>query len=141
MKNRFSGLYVMALVGLIVLPTAASLGWFMVTKDPNLRPLGVTEESLRAYDRGGGEGVRIVADIEWVEGGAGGLTQRQVERAIRQAFAVKGIEVFVFFHDGVTEARVTYRVRSSTIGPFPVRRAAQGINAAVDAYRMHAPIS
>ncbi|WP_298498802.1 hypothetical protein [uncultured Maritimibacter sp.] len=141
MKNRFSILYILGLLALIVLPTVASLGWFAVTKNPNLRPLGVTEENLRAFDKGGAEGVRIVAQVDWAQAQADGVSRAEVERLLRRAFAAKGLDVTVSFSEGAERMGVTYRVGYSRIGPYALQEAALGVNAAVDAYHMHAPVS
>ena len=140
MKNRFNILYILGLLALIVTPTLASLGWFAVTKNPNFRPLGVTQENLRAFDKGGAGGVRIVAQVDWTDNRPG-LTRAELEQSLRRAFAAKGVDVFVFFSEGVGKVRVTYHVGHSSIGPYPVQRAAHGVNAAVDAYHMHVPVS
>lgn len=142
MARRRNIIYFLGIIALLVMPTAMSLGYYYVTKDPNLRPLGVTAEALTSYARGRMDGqVHIVAQIEWVPGDAGGYSQRSFEKAITNAFKAKGVEVFVFFHPGVDRTRITYRVGPSEIGPYPASQAASGITAAVDAYRMHVPVN
>ncbi|WP_288926190.1 hypothetical protein [uncultured Maritimibacter sp.] len=142
MAARRNILYVLGIIALIVMPTVMSLGYYVVTKDPNLRPLGVTQQALSAYDRGRPtEQIHIVAQVEWVPARAGGYSQRALELAIVNAFKAKGVEVFVFFHPGVDATRVTYRVGHTTIGPYSVARAARGISAAVEAFHMHVPIN
>ncbi|MBV7379701.1 hypothetical protein [Maritimibacter dapengensis] len=141
MKSRFSLVYVIGLIALIVLPTAVTLAVYHVTKDPNWRPLGVTEESLAAHARQSGrsEGVQIVAQVEWVGPVAARMSRRQFERSLTNAFRAKGVDVYVFFTSGIETTQVTYVVGYSRIGPFPVHRASQGVRAAVDAYHMYVP--
>lgn len=133
-------LYMLGILLLVVLPTAATLGWHEVTQNPNLRPLGVTRQSLDAYERSQGKGgVQIVAQVAWAPANTGGFTKKQLEKAIVSAFSVKGVDVWVFFHDGVGQTTVTYQVGSSSMGPYSAKRAGQGIRAAVDAYHMYVP--
>ncbi|MEC7762711.1 MAG: hypothetical protein VX874_12470 [Pseudomonadota bacterium] len=142
MAKRRNFFYVLVVIALLVTPTAASLGFYVITQDPNLRPLGVTQEALSAYARGRIDGqVHVVAQIEWVPGNTAGYSQRAFEMALENAFRAKGVEVFVFFHDGVDRTRVNFRVGRSTIGPFSPAQAARGVTAAVDAYRMHVPVN
>ncbi|MAM63253.1 hypothetical protein [Maritimibacter sp. UBA3975] len=131
--------YIFAIIGLLVLPTAFSLSYHAITGNPNLRPLGVTSDSMRAYEAGGAEGVRIVALVDWVPPRTGGYSRNRLDRAITRAFNAKGVEVVVRFKPGEEVTRVSYLVGNSTIGPFSTARAAEGISAAVDAYRMHVP--
>ena len=142
LKNRLNLFYILGLIALIVLPTAVTLGLHHVSRDPNLRPFSVTQQSLAAYERatGTGSGVEIVAQVEWDRATAE-VSQRHMRRAITDAFRSKGVEVYVAFVSGGEATRVTYVVGHSRIGPFPAHRAAEGVSAAVDAYRMHAPTS
>lgn len=139
-KRRNIG-YVLGLVALIVLPTVVTLGFHQITQNPSFRPLAVTRQSLDAYERSRGarQGVEIVAQVEWVGPVAARMSQRQFEKAITQAFNAKGVEVYVFFTHGVEATRVTYVVGPSRIGPYPAKRAGDGVQAAVDAYRMFVP--
>lgn len=139
MRSRFNVLYVLALVALIVAPSALSLAIYTISKNPNLRPLALTRENLAAYGRasGSGEGaVSVVAQVDWVEGAG---SQRELRRAIEQAFNARGVEVYVHFASGAKSTRITYVVGYSRIGPYSTRDAAEGVRAAVAAYLMHAP--
>lgn len=145
LKKRLNLFYILGLIALIVLPTAITLGLHHYSRDPNLRPFAVTQQSLAAYERatGTGSGVEIVARVEW-DGATAEVSQRHMRRAITDAFRSKGVEVHVAFvtgGSGGNATRVTYVVGHSRIGPYPAHRAAEGVSAAVDAYRMHGPTS
>lgn len=143
MSKRFSLLYVLGLIALVVAPSAVTLTYYTMTDNPNWRPLAVTERSLKAYERatGTGDGVEIVAQVEWVPERPGEVSRAQLERAITKAFKAKGVDVYVSFTNGVERTRVTYVVGYSRIGPYTTSRAADGIAAAVDAYHMYVPAS
>jgi len=136
---RRSILVLALVIGGAIAPTVMSLGWYAVTKDPSMRPLSITVESLRAHI-GGGRGNMIVAVVAWDRNRSGGVTQADMMHALKGSFGAKGVDVSVeFLESGVPGTWVTYRVGPSTIGPFPQSRAADGINAAVDAFRMVVP--
>ncbi|HFQ15911.1 MAG TPA: hypothetical protein ENK41_06090 [Rhodobacteraceae bacterium] len=122
---------------LVVGPSAASLLWYAATGNPLLRPLGITRESIRAFD-GGGDGTGIVALVDWDKNRAGQVTQADMTRALTNAFSVKGIDVWVVFRESDSGTQVTYKVGRSVIGPYPQSRAAEGIPAAAEAYHMNA---
>ena len=129
------------LIGIIILlvaPSAISLLWYRVTGDPLLRPLGITREKLRAY-YGTGDWIEIVAEVEWDTARSGNVTRADMERALSNAFRAKGVDVHVVFKEGHSGTRVVYRIGPSVIGPYPQTRAAEGISAAVEAYRMNVP--
>lgn len=135
-QTRRSLVYVFMIIAVVVLPTAMMLGWYQVTRDPNLRPLGVTREALRAYGEPG-SGVDLIAVVDWVPPRTGGFTQAQLARDLTASFASKGVEVRVLFRDGQDKTSVTYQIGRTRLGPYPAARAAEGIAAAVDAFRMH----
>ena len=130
-------LTIFLLISLITLPTMMSLTYYQITKDPNIRPLGITRESLRAYGEAGGIG--IVANVAWDPGRSGRVTRDDMETALTNAFRGRGMEVWVIFEDSRAGTHVTYNIGASSIGPYPQSRAAEGISAAVAAYRMHVP--
>ncbi|MCP5036494.1 MAG: hypothetical protein GY945_02725 [Rhodobacteraceae bacterium] len=128
----------LAIIALVILPSALSLSYYAITKDPNMRPLGITTESLREYF-GRGFGVEIVAIVHWDSIRSGQVTQGDMRRALRNAFKAKGVDVRIDFRETSGGTHITYQVGSSSIGPYPQSRAAEGINAAVAAYRMNVP--
>ncbi len=123
----------------VVMPSAVALVWYYFSQDPTVRPLGITQESLRAFN---GE-MRIYEIVAEVAGaGRGGTpTAQQIERELTGVFHSKGVAVRVNFLDSnIAGTRITYRIGPSTIGPYPYARAVEGINAAIEAYRMSAPV-
>lgn len=132
MKQRRSIGYVLLVIGVVIAPTALSLSWYHITKDPNLRPLAITKQALAAYGLSSG-GLEIVAVVE----GPDATSASGMARAITNAFAAKGMDVRIVVRSGPGVRQVTYRVGSSVLGPYPAARASEGIAAAVQAYRMH----
>ncbi len=128
--------YVMLIIAVVVLPTAIMLSWYQFTRDPNLRPLGITREALRAYGIPGG-GVEVVAYVDGPTGGAGESARRRLANDLRASFGSKGVDVRLVFREAPGSARITYVIGNSVIGPYSPNRAAEGVAAAVQAYRMH----
>jgi len=134
--TRRSLAYVMLIITVIILPTALTLGWYQLTRDPNLRPLGITREALRAYGVPG-VGIDVVAYVDWVPPRTGGFTRRQLADDLATSFAAKGVDIRVVFREGRDATRITYVIGRTNLGPFPINRAAEGVAAAVEAYRMY----
>ncbi len=126
-------------VGLLTLPTAGSLSYFAITKDPSIRPLGITQESLRAYSGDSSAGFEILAMVEWDSARSGQVTRDDMNRALINVFESKGVHAQVFFTKGYNGTFVKYQVGPSVFGPYPQSRAAEGISAAVAAYRVRIP--
>lgn len=135
-QTRRSLAYVMLIVAVVVMPTAVALGWYQVTRDPNFRPLGITREALRAYGVPGA-GVEVVAYVDWPAAHSGHAARGRLADDLVTSFAAKGVDVNLVFRDGPGSARVTYVIGDSVLGPYPTSRAAEGVAAAVEAYRMH----
>lgn len=138
MRTPSNATYLMIVIAALVLPSAVSLSWFHVTQNPNLRPLGLTREALRAYTGGYGDDAVVVARV--VGAGPSDDARDALARALVNAFAAKGVELEVAFLPGAGPPSVSYAIGTSVIGPYPASRAAQGIGAAVDAYRMKVPV-
>lgn len=130
-------IYLMAIIALAILPSAVALSWFHVTKNPNLRPLGLTREALRAYTGGYGDGTGVVARVTGAD--LSGDRQAALARALTNAFGAKGVDLEVKFLPGTGPPVVSYVIGTSVVGPYPATRAAEGIGAAVEAYRMRVP--
>lgn len=128
-------LYLCMVVALVTFPTAGSLTYYAITKDPSMRPLGITEQSLRAY-AGEAKVVSIAAIVEWDSARSGGITRRDMQELLINVFKSKGVDVQVYFTEGHNGTFVKYQVGASIIGPFPQSRAAEGITGAVAAYYM-----
>ena len=128
--------YILVIILVLIAPTLISLGYYVVTRNPALRPLAVTQASLSSYEAGLGLGGHVVARIEWVEEDNMGFSRRQIERLVTRAFEAKGIEVDVLVVPGVEETSITYLVGASRMGPYPVIHAAAGVSAAAAAFHM-----
>ena len=127
--------FVFLIVGVIVFPSVAALGWFQLSKNPSLRPLAITEQALAAYN-GVAEGPEIVALVDWVPPRTGNYTRKRLVQSLTQAFAAKGVDVRIKFRPGHDATRVTYKIGKTILGPYPTTRASEGIRAAVEAYKM-----
>ncbi|MDA5095062.1 hypothetical protein O2N63_13310 [Aliiroseovarius sp. KMU-50] len=126
-----------ALILALSLPTFLSLLWHRLSGDPTMRPLGITKEALQDES---GEGLIIQAHVNWGTIEQSAASQQELARALIRGFSAKGVVVEVqSFSSQAPNPTVTYQVGPSTIGPFPAFSAAQGINAAVEAYRMNVP--
>jgi len=128
--------YLAVVILAVIAPTLVSLGWYQLSKNPSLRPLGITKQALSAYN-GGLDGVELVAYVDWVPPRTGNFTKAQLTRDLTTSFAAKGAEARIVFRDGVGTTRITYVIGQSRLGPYTIARAAEGIVAAVEAYRMH----
>ncbi|GKY86617.1 hypothetical protein [Sinisalibacter aestuarii] len=136
MPQRQRLAYLILLIAVVVMPTAMSLAWYAISRDPNLRPLGITKQALYAYN-GGGDGVEIVAVVDWPASDTGERSRAQLTRALTESFAAKGVEIRIEFRAGQAAGQVTYIIGKSVLGPYPTTRAAEGISAAVEAFRMY----
>ncbi len=135
-NTRRSLVYVMLIIAVVVMPTAVALGWYQFTRDPNFRPLGITREALRDYGVPGA-GVDLIAYVDWPTAKAGHPARLKLGNDLTNSFASKGVEARIVFRDASGSPQITYVIGKSVIGPFPASRAAEGIAAAVEAYRMH----
>jgi hypothetical protein len=129
--------HLLIVILLVVAPSAGALTYYWFTKNPNVRPLGITRESLDAFERGGGPVFEIVAQIAYDPRYSGGKSQAELHRAISNAFRAKGVHVNVqITRTEGSGTWITYVIGPSTIGPYPLSEASDGINKAVEAYRM-----
>lgn len=135
MPQRRSFAYLLGLIVIVIAPTAMSLLWYAVSRNPELRPLGVTKQALAAYN-GGTDGIEIVAVVDWAEAG-GSMARRRLADNLATSFAAKGVDVRITFREGKSGVQVTYYVGATTLGPYSAARAAEGVSAAVGALRMH----
>ncbi|MCK0126691.1 hypothetical protein MWU76_20035 [Gelidibacter sp. F2691] len=119
----------------MVFPTAAALTWYAVTKDPTIRPLGITKTALEKQASIGGAELTILIKYDPAEGA---MASEALGVKIANAFEAKGVEGEVKLRRVQGhEMSVTYLVGASTIGPYRASQATSGINAAVGAYRMN----
>lgn len=135
-RTRQNLVYVSLIVLIVVLPTVIALGWYQITRDPNFRPLGITREALRNFGDPS-MGVDLIAYIEWPAAETESPARRKLAADLAASFAAKGVEPRLVFRTSNGAPQVTYMIGKSVIGPYPVSRAAAGIEAAIDAYRMY----
>jgi hypothetical protein len=136
LQTRRNLFFVTAIILVIVLPTALALGWYKISRDPNMRPLAVTREALRDYGVAG-IGADLIVYIDWPASKATSPARRKLVADLATSFAAKGVEAKVILRETDGPGQVTYVVGKSVLGPYPTARAAEGITAAVDAYRMY----
>ncbi len=137
MKQQSNLRYLAVLVLIISTPSLLALAWFYYTKDPNLRPLGLTVEALQNY-AGVGPGVEIVAVVDGINPNISTEARDQLRATLETAFQAKGVDVRVVMNEGSGSPRVTYNVGKTILGPYPTSQASAGISDAVEAFRMHA---
>ncbi|AJE45010.1 hypothetical protein [Celeribacter indicus] len=130
-------LIILLIAVFLVTPALLALAMYVVTKNPSLRPLGITLERLveagLMEDRS-----LIVVQVDIGSKAPAVHTRDDYATAIETAFARLDAEARVRFRT-VPEDRsvsVTYLVGESRIGPFPMSRAAEGVLAAVQAERL-----
>ena len=129
--------HLMIVILLVVAPTAGALTYYYLTKNPTVRPLGITRESIDAFERGGGAVFEIVARVAYDPRHSSGYSQAQLHKTLSNAFRAKGVHVNVRFErTGAAGTWITYVIGPSTVGPYPLSEASDGINKAVEAYRM-----
>ncbi len=136
MKQQSNLRYLVVLVLIISAPSVLALAWFYYTKDPNLRPLGLTVEALQNY-AGIGPGIEIVAVVDGINSSISEEARNQLRATLETAFQAKGVDVRVVMHEGAGSPRITYNVGKTILGPYPTSQASVGISEAVEAFRMH----
>ncbi len=139
MRRKRGLVTLIAIILFVVAPTAASLISYKITGNPLFRPLGITQAKIQAY-AGFGGGVEILAIVAWDPSHSGQITRADMTRALTRSFRVKGVSVRVVYRPSSSGTWISYKVGASAIGPYPQERAAEGIGAAVEAYRMLVPL-
>lgn len=121
----------------VVTPAVLALTAYFVTKNPLLRPLGITIDRLTAAGQIENKSI-IFAVVDIGTEASMISSQEQYKTALETAFDRFDAEVQVRFRSipGSTKVNVTYLVGESRIGPFPSNRAADGILPAVEAEKM-----
>ncbi len=128
-----------AVIFALTLPTMLSLLWHRWSGDPMMRPLGITQEALREQGETDGTALTIYANVIWDPEDPSYGSSAEFAQALRNGFSAKGVNVIVKLASSDAGSFVTYTVGPSSMGPYPASRAAEGINAAVAAYRMNEP--
>ncbi len=122
----------------VALPGAASYLYYRFTGDPTMRPLAVTISSLA--DAGVLErDHRIFVIVHWGRDGKYAFHPGDVKAALVKALSVYPYKFSISFKDAPgDQIEVSYEVGESRLGPYPLRDAANGIPAAIDAMRITA---
>ncbi|NDW54217.1 hypothetical protein [Aliiroseovarius sp. PrR006] len=126
-----------AIIVVVVLPTAVALTWYWVTKDPTIRPLGITKRALveRTAEDGG-----LLTIVIRFDPALDTKASEVLGEKISYAFEAKGVVASVKSLPAPgQDMTVTYLIGASIIGPYSASHASSGINAAVGAYRMVVP--
>lgn len=128
-------LYGIFLAAVVALPSALALGYYKITGDPSLRPLA---QSIESVVFGGTLGETRDLKVELRLHTPSQERGFRMARQIQRSFTAKGIDaqVFVISAAAGEPANVAFVVRRNRIGPFPLSRASDGIQAAVSAYHM-----
>lgn len=121
----------------IVLPAALSLSAYFITKNPNLRPLGITIDKLTEAGLISDSG-EIIAVISIGDRSVARTSKSEQKKALKSTFEIFGAEVRVKFRTvpNSSNVSITYLVGQSKIGPYPMSQAASGVKAAVRAERL-----
>ncbi|MDE9450027.1 hypothetical protein J3R80_06040 [Aliiroseovarius sp. Z3] len=122
------------IIGVIALPSVAALVWYHHTRDPTLRPLGITKAALSEHEVT--RSSEVVAHLFWNATGETGLS-KDFAQSLVQAFDIKQVDLRVIVTDSNgADTTVLFTVGASRIGPFPKDRAVKGVNAAIAAFHM-----
>jgi len=135
---RIKDIFLIVLITIFIVgPAVLALSAYVLTKNPSLRPLGITVDSLAEAGQLAEKGL-IVAVVDIGTHAPYELSKRDYEKALRTAFDRMNSDVRIRFRsvpNGETVS-VTYIVGESRIGPFPASQAASGISLAVEAERL-----
>ncbi len=125
-----------AIIFAVALPATAAYLYYRATKDPTLRPLGVTKEELAAT-LGDEHVLDIVVEIDWGQNRMLATPKSEVEQAISQTLSAFALDHRFRHRDVPGEAvQITYVVAHNRFGPYTPVRAAEGIRAAVAAMQI-----
>lgn len=127
--------YLVAVIGAVSLPTVTAVTYHKVTKDPRMKPLAITSDTVAAFSGDPEDLPLITVVIDWAEHENRDIATTQLSNAILRAFQSKGIEATILLRPS-DRTRITYYVGASVIGPYPRSRAAEGIRPAADAAHM-----
>lgn len=137
MVSRKDSIVIALITVFIVTPAVLALTAYMITKNPSLRPLGITVERLTEAGQIENKSLILaVVDIGTLAKNAASKTQYQ--SSLETAFARLETDVQVKFRSipNSADVNITYLVGGSQIGPFPAKRAAEGVLPATQAARL-----
>ena len=131
-----SGMVIATMIALVAAPGGGAYTYYLITKDPTAQPMGLTQESLAGVT--GIKRVEIVAQVRLPPAADNAAMRRRIAEQLSAGFRAYGLELRTEFAAPLPgRTGVTYEVGSSRIGPFALANAAEGVKAAVAAYRMN----
>ncbi|MFV2033625.1 MAG: hypothetical protein ACC631_00690 [Halocynthiibacter sp.] len=135
-----NGTYLMLVILIVAAPAVLANFFYAITKDPTLRPLAITRDA-EAKALGSRTGLEIIAQINWGSNARANFSQIDLSGRITRAFYAHGESVRVEIQEvaGSDTITVTYIMGRNRFGPNPVANAADGIRAAIIAYRISVP--
>ena len=123
------------------LPTLAALLYYAITGDPTARPLGISSAALERFRTAGDElaiEVTVTTGTHFQMASSVADAENLLSRALAPydvPFEIKNTS------SAGRQVTVTFRVRETVLGPYPIERSAHGVSAALAAYRMNASIN
>ncbi|MBT2132347.1 hypothetical protein [Aliiroseovarius lamellibrachiae] len=127
--------YILAIIAVVVTPTASMLGYFAATGDPSLRPLSATVDTLRGFFGGAND---ILIEVDWGDRAKANMSESEMKSTLRSAFLSKGIDAHVVItpREGSNRIIVSYKVGASQFGPMRLAETPRAVQSVVAAYRM-----
>lgn len=127
---------VIAILLLTGLPATGAYFLYVFTKNPSLRPLGISQEKLAAVE-GPAKSVSIQVHVDWGSDRTGAVTQADLRKLISGTLSTR-TEDFIFEFNDVPgdQIGVTFVVGANRYGPFPPGRLIEGIVPALAALDM-----
>ena len=120
-------LILLAVILIPALPAAGSLLFYHFTKNPLLRPLGITREKLAEMD-GQTDFLSIMVHIDWGEEQTDGPSKSQVREFISDVFSTRTDEVAFKFTDVPgDDMAITFVVGPNRYGPYPPDQMIEGV--------------
>jgi len=120
----------------LALPAAGVNVLYYLTKDPSLRPLGITREKMAEVD-GQTEFISIFVHVDWGRERTGGTTKADLRQMVSDAFFHRTDDYIFKFKDVPgDEIGVTFVIGPNRYGPYPPSRIIEGIVPALVALDM-----
>lgn len=128
-----------ALILAVALPATSAYTYYRATRDPTLRPLGVTKEEIAA-NAGEEHALDITVQVDWGRDTEFGVPPDELERALSRSLQAFDADHHFRFKDVPgDDVLVTYIVGYNRFGPYHPTQAAAGIRSALTALQMVTP--
>lgn len=125
-----------AAIAFVGAPGSLALTYYLISGDPSFQPLAqsVERQALAGIVNPSPEGLAVHVILRWSGRPDQEAQINQISADIVRALDAKGADAHVDLEPGVSGApSVIYFVAHSTIGPMPITRAADGVDAAAQA--------